>query len=56
MGFCLDAGASRQLIEMRSLLPLILACLAFAGPASASDSRHTTKSHTDPVPKAIGLS
>ena len=43
MGFCLDAGASRQLIEMRSLLPLILACLAFAGPASASDSMTVEK-------------
>ena len=43
MGFCLDAGASRQLIEMRSLLTLILACLAFAGPASASDSMTVEK-------------
>ena len=38
MGFCPDAAASRQLTEMRSLLPLILACLAFTSPASASDS------------------
>ena len=38
MGFCPDAAASRQLTEMRSLLPFILACLAFAGTASASDS------------------
>ena len=43
MGFCLDAEASRQLTEMRSLLPLILACLAFAGPASASDSMTVEK-------------
>ena len=38
MGFCPDAAASRQLTEMRSLLLLILACLAFTSPASASDS------------------
>ena len=38
MGFCPDAPTSRQLTGMRSLLPLVLACLAFAGPASASDS------------------
>ena len=43
MGFCLDAGASRRLTEMRSLLPLILTCLAFADPASASDSMTVKK-------------
>ena len=38
MGFCPDAAASRRLIEMRGLLSLFLACLAFAVPVSASDS------------------
>ena len=39
MGFCPDAAASRQLTEMRSLLHLILVCLAFTSPASASKGR-----------------
>ena len=38
MGFCPDAAASRRLIEMRGLLSLFMACLAFAVPASASYS------------------
>ena len=38
MGFCPDAATSWRLIEMRGLLSLFLACLAFAAPASALDS------------------
>ena len=38
MGFCLDAATSWRLIEMRGLLSLFLASLAFAGPAIASNS------------------
>ena len=38
MGFCPDAAASRLLTGMLGRLSLFLACIAFAGPASALDS------------------
>ena len=38
MGFCPDAATSRWLIAMRGRLSLFLTCLAFVGPANASDS------------------
>ena len=38
MGFCPDAATSRWLIAMCGRLSLFLTCLAFVGPANASDS------------------